>query len=371
MVLWNREPSAEKKAEPRTQGIAGDTLKFHLLDERLREHSSAVEWLRLLAATIVVLFHCFALNRMWGSDPLRVLLPGLELGSLGVQIFFFLSGLLVAQSYVRHRSLVKFAAARMLRLYPALIAATLFTIALSAWSSTLDLRGFLASPDTLTFAVRRALGLVAVDALPGAFQHNPYPVAVNGSLWTLPIEIQMYLVVAVAGVLGLLTRKWLVTVATIVLIALFIVRPSTFPISPDFIATRTLALMFALGSLSFVWRAHIPVSLPLGIACGALLILSQYLRTQPAVSAVLIGYSVLIAAYHPLTQNLLPRLAADLSYGIYVYSFPIQQTLIERAGDLFIGKPWALFPAALLVIAPIAALSWFLLEKPALTLKVR
>ena len=346
-------------------------LKLTLLRDRLAEHSSAVEWLRLLAATIVVLFHCFALNRMWASDPLRVLLPGLELGSLGVQIFFFLSGLLVAQSYARHRSLVKFAAARILRLYPALIAATLFTIALSAWSSALDVRTFLASADTLTFAARRALGLVAIDALPGAFLHNPYPVAVNGSLWTLPIEIKMYVVVAIAGLLGLLTRKWLLTAVTIGLIALFIVWPSTFPISPDFSATRALALMFALGSLCFVWRAHIPVSLPLGIACVALLVVSQYSRTQPALSAVLISYSVLTAAYHPLTQNLLPRLGADLSYGIYVYSFPIQQTLIERASDLFIDKPWALFPAALVIIAPIAALSWFLLEKPALKLKVR
>lgn len=342
-----------------------------MLSTQLATRSSAVAWLRVAAATSVVLFHCFALNRLWAHGPLATLLPGTDLGLLGVQIFFFLSGLLVAQSYVRHRSIGKFALARVLRLYPALIAATLFTVALGAWSSPLTLTAFVGHAETLAFAVRRSLGLVANDALPGAFMHNPFPFAVNGSLWTLPIEIKMYIAVAVTGLLGLLTRKWVLAAVVIGCVVLFAVAPAAYPITPDFRGTRSITLLFALGALSFAWRESISLSIPVAAGCVLILVLFEFARVNVVVSALLIGYVILTIAYHPLSQNRLPPLSADLSYGIYVYSFPIQQTLLERWNQAMVGRPWALFAAAMLVVVPIAALSWFMLEKPSLERKLR
>jgi peptidoglycan/LPS O-acetylase OafA/YrhL len=340
------------------------------LGEQLVERSSAVAWLRLIAATAVVLFHCFALNRQWARDPLALLLPGTDLGLMGVQIFFFLSGLLVAQSYARHRTLVKFALARVLRLYPALIAAAFFTVAVAAWSSTLDIHSFLFDRATLTYLWRCALGLVVSDMLPSAFSHNPFPFATNGSLWTLPIEIKLYFCIAAVGLLGTLNRRWIFTIVVGACIALFVLYPATFPIAPDFRGTRIITLMFALGALSFVWRDYVPLSLLAALSCLALLGLIPVARTEPVIYSLLVAYPILTMGYHPLLQNALPPLFADLSYGIYVYSFPIQQTLIERWIAQFAGNPWLLFPVAMSLILPIAALSWFALEKPALKLKL-
>lgn len=341
------------------------------LGEQIDVRSSAVAWLRLAAATIVVLFHCFALNRLWARDPLAQLTPGTDLGLLGVQIFFFLSGLLVAQSYARHASIVKFALARVLRLYPALVAATCFTIALGALSSPLPIKAFLLHHDTLTYALRCSLGLAVSDVLPGTYVNNPFPFAANGSLWTLPIEIEMYVGVAIAGLLGLITRKWLLAAAVGALAVLFTIHPWTFPVAPDFRGTRVIVLMFALGALCFAWRDSIPLSMPAAVACLLLLYLIPAARAQIVVYSLLTSYLVLTIGYHPLLQNALPPLAADLSYGIYVYSFPVQQTLIEHWAGSFAANPWLLFPAAMCIVAPIAALSWFGLEKPFLRLKIR
>ena len=114
--------------------------------------------IRLLAASFVVLFHSYALTSRWTHEPLWQLMPELNFGALGVKIFFVISGFLVTQSWLARRQVVPFVAARALRIYPALVAATLFTIALAGVSTSLPWRDYLAHPQTLDFAWRVALG---------------------------------------------------------------------------------------------------------------------------------------------------------------------------------------------------------------------
>ena len=106
-----------------------------------------------------------------------------------VDVFFVISGFLVTQSWLARQRIVPFVAARALRIYPALIAATIVTLVLSAASSVLPLRAFLTDPLTVDYAWRVALGWEMVYRLPGAFPTNPFPHDANGSLWTLPVEI--------------------------------------------------------------------------------------------------------------------------------------------------------------------------------------
>ena len=89
-----------------------------------------------------------------------------------------------------------------------------------------------------------------VYRLPGAFPTNPFPHDVNGSLWTLPIELRLYVGLLLAGLMGLLARRtaWLVAIA--VLVALFAKRPEWFPLSPNDGVVRELTLLFGLGSLA-------------------------------------------------------------------------------------------------------------------------
>jgi peptidoglycan/LPS O-acetylase OafA/YrhL len=107
----------------------------------------------------------YALTERWLDEPLYAAFAPLNLGALGVEIFFVLSGFLVTQSWLAHPSLKAFAMARVLRIYPALVAATVFTIVVAGASSALSWSDYLASPVTGVF---RAHGVGTIVAQPGA-----------------------------------------------------------------------------------------------------------------------------------------------------------------------------------------------------------
>jgi peptidoglycan/LPS O-acetylase OafA/YrhL len=324
--------------------------------------------IRLLSATAVVFFHCYALTDHWTDEPLWKLMPEFDFGLLGVDCFFVLSGFLVTQSWLARRHLVPFVAARALRIYPALLGAVALSVVLAGASSALDWSSFLLHPQTQEYVLHVAPGWAMQYRLPGAFAANPIPHDVNGSLWTLPVELRLYVVILVAGAAGLLARRvaWLATLC--LLLALFMWRPDWFPISPYDLGTRKLVVLFGLGSLAFVWRDAIPVSLALAAGVVLLVIINPVDLARGALFAPLLSYLVLVAAYHPRLQWPAFNRVGDYSYGVYVYSFPIQQTLLQRIPGL---EPLPLFALAFPLTLAIAALSWHCLESPALGLKSR
>lgn len=323
---------------------------------------------RLFAAAFVVLFHSFALTGRWTQEPLWRIMPETNFGALGVKIFFVVSGFLVTQSWLARQSVAPFVAARVLRIYPALVAATLLTIVLAGMSSSVPWTQFLADPQTLDYAWRVALGWEVVYRLPGAFPANPFPHDVNGSLWTLPIELRLYVVLLAAGFLGVLARRWSWLAIVAALVAAFAWRPEWFPLSPNDKVVRELALLFALGSLAYVWRASIPVSLAAAAAGVALVAWNPGGLARGVLFAPILAYVVLVIAYHPRLRWSAFNRAGDYSYGVYVYSFPLQQTLMQRFPSL---EPAALFALSLPLSLAVAALSWHALEDRALALKSR
>ena len=327
-----------------------------------------IQLLRLLAASCVVLFHSYALTGHWTSEPLWKLAPELNFGVLGVKCFFVISGFLVTQSWLARRDVQGFVAARVLRIYPALVAATLLTIVLAGASSTLSWGKFMAHPLTGDYAWRVAFGWDMVYRLPGAFPTNPFPHDVNGSLWTLPIELRLYVALLLAGIVGLLARRAALFGAVVAMVALFVIRPDWFPMAPNDHVVRELALLFALGTLAYVWRDALPLSL-IGLAAVVALVAwnpGGSMRTSHF--ALLLTYGVLVVAYHPRLQWPWFRNIGDYSYGVYVYSFPLQQTLMQRLPDL---DPGGLLLLSLPLSIAVAFVSWHVLERPALHLKSR
>ena len=340
-----------------------------LLADHVAGRDNNVLALRYAAAASVILFHCYALTDRWLDEPLYAAFAPLNLGTLGVEVFFVLSGFLVTQSWLAHPSVRAFAMARVLRIYPALVAATLFTIVVAGASSALGWAEYLSSPTTWRYLLRTASGYDVVDRLPGVFPANPFPHAANGSLWTLPVELRLYVALGLAGAAGLLARPRAWLAAGLALVAAAIAWPDAVPLDPNTRGTRLAALLFLLGSLAYVWRRHVPLSLPgAALALALPLVDAHGLARDGPLFALLLAYLVLVVAYHPALRVRGTGRAPDYSYGLYVYAFPIQQTIVWLAPGI---TPVPLFAAALALTLVAAAVSWHAIEAPALRLKSR
>ncbi|WP_432468695.1 acyltransferase family protein [Agarivorans sp. Z349TD_8] len=195
------------------------------LQELLKTKDNNFKLIRMLAACLVVYSHSFCLaTGNEHSEPIAQYL-GLSLGYIAVDIFFITSGLLVCKSLLTARSLTIFVLSRCLRIYPALITSVIFCCLLGLQLSKLSLGQYLSHNETQNFLIYNSSIIVGdYQMLPDVFTSAPYNRSVNGSLWTLPWELKMYLILTGFGVTYQFARKlkvavnWLPTV--IVLTAL-------------------------------------------------------------------------------------------------------------------------------------------------------
>lgn len=324
--------------------------------------------LRHVAASLVVFSHSFPLTGHVDREPLGRLTGILDFGTLAVIVFFAVSGYLVARSFERSAGIGDYLRSRTLRVIPAYATAIAYAaFVIGPLVTVLPLGEYLAHPETWRY-VTMNFTFVQHDRLPGVFLANPFPGAVNGSLWTLPVEVFCYGVLAIAGLVGALRRPWL---AAALAAALFLAGErapaamSLIPHSEAPIALR-LAGTFVAGSLAYAWRDRIPLSPWLALAMGALAWASIGSRAEAYLVYGSLVYGTLVLGYFPALDLPAFRGRADLSYGIYVYAFPTQQLIAGWSGT---GSPWLLFALACPATLALAAASWRWIEAPALKLK--
>lgn len=316
-----------------------------LADALSSRRAANLDALRLILAAAVIVSHAWPLAL--GPDATEPLAAatGQSLGGWAVLLFFFLSGLLVSGSAER-RSLGAFWAARARRLLPGLGAALLVTLGLAVVSGASPS----ASEAALWFA--RAFTLVSIEhRIPGAFAANPYPEVVNGPLWSLFHEVAAYGLCVLLVRAGVLRRP----MALAGLVAFTMVLAIAHDHLPDRLATfAPLFAAFAFGMTFHALRARLPLSGPAAIACLAA---AWVLPTPMAVAAL--GYAALALALRA------PALApgADMSYGLYIYGWPVAQTIVHLRPGL---APVELAALSLACALPLAAASWRFVERPAL-----
>jgi peptidoglycan/LPS O-acetylase OafA/YrhL len=325
--------------------------------------------LRLLGALAVLFGHSFVLgsgahDRDPISDVTRDIAPyHLGLPGLGVSMFFVISGYLVTQSYKRRGNLVAYAEARLLRIYPALIVAVAATIVLGLVITTDPAGSYITSRWTISYGIHDASLFHLRWTLPGVFESNPLS-SVNGSLWTLPAELRMYVLVALAGVLGAVGRR---TAFNLLLLAIIVVGLATG--GSPFVGNadqEQVAVFFLAGAALFANRESIPFSGRGAAIAVAVTVVASFTAAYPLVFAFAFAYVILwIGLGNPVR---LPNLAArgDFSYGAYLYAFPVTQLWIQILDP---GSPWVVAALTFLTVMPLAMLSWHLVERSALRRK--
>lgn len=326
--------------------------------------------LRLIAALLVVLGHSFVLagDLRAAGDPIHQLLPRTHAHLVGVALFFTISGFLITLSYQRRPDLVRFLRARFLRLWPALAVVIVLTaFVLGPILSTLSPRDYFASADGGSTAVGYFWGNLSLfdlrQTLPGVFASNPIARIVNGSLWTIPYEATLYLCVAAAGAAGLLRFPRLATVLIAAVIGIAVLWPTygggPYPKSLALLGLQ-LGACFGAGSVACLLRRHVPVSSAIMLA---LAIVSLLARETPLMWLAVV-YFVFWFAYVPKLPSM--PLGLDLSYGTYLWAFPVQQTIVAIG---HVATPLALFAIATPIVLAVAAVSWLCVEQPALRRK--
>lgn len=317
--------------------------------------ANALNLIRLLLAGTVIVWHSFPLG---GSDiawaPARRILS-----EVGVDGFFAISGYLIVASWVRTPDWRRFLRARALRILPAfwicLMVTALVIAPLTAGALGLD--------NVLYVLKNAALWIFQYD-IAGTPAGVPYEAAWNGSLWTLAWEFLCYLGVLVLGVTGMLRRQ--LTLPILFGLALLGAAVTTTGLVDNnyiHLASR-FGLMFLAGAVVWQVRERLPVRRDLVV--GAVLVLAAATLTPNyrILAALPLAYLVLLAGSCLRAPRF--RLRNDISYGVYIYAFPVQQVL-ATVGAYRLGVGAYAFLAVLGTV-PLAVLSWFLVEKPMMRL---
>ena len=331
--------------------------------------TSGFDYMRLCLAGAVLLWHSYAVVHGFEAGQLIQGSAAGLLPRLVLPMFFSLSGFLVASSLERTRSLRVFLTFRAMRILPALaVEVALSSLLIGPLVSQVGPADYFQSPVFHRYLLNM-VGDISFH-LPGVFLGNPWPGIVNASLWTVPYELECYVLLVAVQLLRLPRRPIvlaLVTAALCLVFFCFFRKHSQLDLAIDPVPGRMLVLSFLAGVSIYAARDGIPYSLPLGFAaaCVGAGCLSQpelqFLAPLP------IAYvTVCLGLRNPPRNRLL--LGGDYSYGLYLYGFVVQQCLMHVFGGVF-HSTLLLFVVALAVTSLIAYGSWHAIERPILRLK--
>jgi peptidoglycan/LPS O-acetylase OafA/YrhL len=324
--------------------------------------------LRVVLALAVVVSHAFSVSTGRMDQEPWFHTTRFTLGEHAVNGFFAISGFLVTTSLVK-RGWRDYVLARLLRIAPGLIAATLVVALLIGGAmTTLDKGAYYSDPRLWRFVSGTLTSFKSAAALPGVFSSNPLQFPM-GTVWTLKYETLCYLGVLLAGLAGLLAKPRLALAALVSLTLAVVAREVAMPDEPKGTETTLrLPLIFLAGSVVYLYRDRVRLSLPLLALALIVLVPLSYTPLYKAALYLVTAWGILVLALAPALTRRSVQPPADLSYGVYLYGWPVQQALHALFPAL--GAVALLWPSLALTVV-VAALSWFLIEKPALGLKRR
>jgi peptidoglycan/LPS O-acetylase OafA/YrhL len=326
------------------------------------ERHNNFDLLRLMAALSVIFSHAFLLaENSQVHDPLMILTGGQAiLGLAGVFVFFTISGYLITQSFETTRSPLVFLAKRALRIFPGLLGCLLVCVfVIGTLVTTLPLSEYLARPETYLFLLHNAVLDIDYNRLPGVvFWPGNIGGIVNGPLWSLPCEALLYLMLFGLGVCRLLTLPVTLLLLAIGIAALwFDTAGETFGsalwLLGFFAAGMCLYRLRGLGPRLFAWPWALLALIGLALSIPARLFLVAF--------PLFGGYLVIWLALNRRLPVVRAARFGDLSYGLYIYGWPIEQCVVYFSGSA--APWWAVFLISAPATAAIAFLSWHLIEK--------
>ncbi|MCP1624160.1 acyltransferase family protein [Pseudomonas nitroreducens] len=323
--------------------------------EKVRENNFTI--VRFILAYLVLFGHSFPISGD-GRDPVSALIvPHAWIGSIAVGGFFAISGFLVSAS-ITNRSPIDFAVSRALRLYPAVIVYSFVAIlVIGPMASGVSLKSYFEQNPWVN--LWNATLWEWIYNLPFGFPGRPFAGATNGATWTLPAELRCYVMVFLLGCVGVFRSRIL---AGAVIVLIVYIAQTDYASLPMFGAEPRFhepLLFFTAGCMYWILRRYIPLNW--GVC--ALLLVSTFGAAGTSVYFYVyiptVAYCVFMVAYR-LPHFDMDRFG-DISYGVYIYAWPIQQLVWRPGQSGYLNAAYAT-----LIVIPLAYASWKLVESPAL-----
>jgi len=333
-------------------------------------HENNFNLIRFIAAIAVIFSHSYPLSL--GNkclEPLQLDF-GFTLGDLSVDVFFIISGFLITKSATYRDDWRSFLRSRFLRIYPALLLVIFITtFVIAPLYTSLALGDYLSDLRTYSYFIKDSILISGFkSAPPYVFEHNPFPLGMNGSLWTLPWEVKMYIML---GCLAYFTRKhlkksiYIIALISSVIFALSSSNHTEYEISPFFRFTS----FFFLGASIFLFKSKVPhdfkIFISILIVTVGLFFLNKIIFSFSFI--IILPYLVIYLSYAKNSTLLRFNKMGDYSYGLYIWAFPIQQMIAYHFKGV---QPIGMFLLTVLFTLPIAIMSYHYVEKKALKFKL-
>ena len=333
-------------------------------------------FIRLIASVMVIFSHSFYLFKSGEKDMIDYYTNGnFTFGSLGVYIFLIVSGYLISHSLLHSKSTFDFFKKRFLRIFPALWIMILVSVfVIGPVFSPENIWQYFKQSSNYEFLKNFLLFLPTNLKIPSLFGANPNG-AFNGSLWTIPYEVFFYFLLFIIYRFRLFTFKTLLLIQWVVFVILhvylgqkiFIYSYSTpwllnlniehcFRLFIYFEAGILLFLFKSIFSSKFFWLSYL---------VGVILLFSF-----TGISNLFVEFSLPpLIIYFAISNSKFAFISAygDFSYGMYLYSYIIQQILVSYNFDFM--NSYVLFFLSTVLSFLVAYASWHFVEAPALKLK--
>lgn len=287
--------------------------------------------------------------------------------------FFVLSGFLITRSYEGTLTFGRFLWHRVLRIFPGFWICLLvgaFVVAPVAFAREHgSLAGFFSAQNgPASYVLRNGLLVIQQDSIASLFAGAPDPFAFNSSLWTLAYEFACYLAIGALGA-ALVLRRWrgAVAIGAIWLFLAYALLLWQYGArgTPIVLNMVSLFVYFGFGASAYLFRDRIPMRAWIAALFAIALVAAVPTRAVAIAVPVCLSYLTLYAAQKVPVRNFDRH--ADLSYGLYIYAFPIQQMLVLYGLNRLGLTPY--FAVGLGLSLAFAAASWFAVERPCLALK--
>ncbi|HEX4444133.1 MAG TPA: acyltransferase [Galbitalea sp.] len=330
---------------------------------RTTKRPNNFDGIRLLAALAVLVGHGFILTDV---HPVPAL-AGIPIDTLAVSVFFVVSGYLITGSWQNIRNARVFIRHRFLRIFPALWVVVLVTIfVIGPLCTTLSVAKYFQSSTTWTYLLN--LVTLAQYSLPGVFEDSAHArSAVNGSLWTLGVELSCYIAVLILGV-AMRRRMWVgfIGMALVGLAAYFLTVGNAS--LQGFEDAGPEVVFFALGALGrlVVPRPALRPTIAIAVLVVWLILVWIWPVAKLELEWIALPYCVLSLALTPIPVLRRAARFGDFSYGTYLWAFVLQQVELGVLGRIPI---WSNIAIILVCTLCVAFASWHLIEKPSLARK--